>query len=405
MPTYTYKAKKGPEEIIEGRIEAVTQDDAVEQLNRIGLTPVSVAELNRAEKKQRFARVETGRITVSDIDMFTRQLSSLIKAGIPVLKSLTLISQQVENGSLARVVTDMERGIKDGKMLSEALAQYPRLFNSLYINMVKAGEKSGTLDEVLQNLTDYRQKEEDIRQKIQAALAYPLLILVVGIGTVIIMLTFFLPKLTGLFRDMNQALPFSTRLLIGISAFMSENWHWLILFFIFAIAVFTRGKLGSRKKIIFDAVKLHLPVINKFVMDAEIARFARTLALLLKNGIPVFEGLELATEVLDNEVLKSNLKTARNELITQGTQLSGSLRGIKVFPLFAVNMIAVGEEGGKLPHSLNTIADSYDRQTDQAIKLMTSLLEPLLILVIGSIVGFIVFAMLLPVFNMGISVR
>ncbi len=418
MAIYIYKAKKGPTEIIEGEIDAISRDDAVDKLSAMELIAVSVAEkavsgsmgqrvsgLDSQTRKPANPLTHTAGIKIQDIDVFTLQLSSLIKAGVPVLRALTLISQQTENKALAKVTTELEKQIKDGKMLSEAMSRYPRLFNNLYVNMVKAGEKSGTLDEVLQNLAEYRQKEEDIRQKIQAALAYPVLIVIVGIATVFIMLTFFLPKLLGLFEGMKQALPFSTQLLIGISRFMAGNWHWVLIFFFFLAAVFARAKEGSKKKLVFDFLKLHLPFIRKFVRDAEIARLARTLALLLKNGISVCEGLELATDVLDNDTLKVELKKAKDGIINQGCRLSDSFKMIKVFPLFAVNMIAVGEEGGKLEQSLNTIADLYERQTGQAIKIITSLLEPLLILIIGAIVGFIVFAMLMPVFNIGVAAR
>jgi type II secretory pathway component PulF len=416
MVIYIYKAKKGPTEIVEGEIDAVSRDDAVDKLSAIGLVAVSVIEKTAysveriADSKKLNAiryplNANLVRIRIQDIDIFTRQLSSLIKSGVPVLRALTLISQQTENKALAKVTAELERQIKDGRMLSEAMIPYSRLFNNLYVNMVKAGEKSGTLDEVLQNLAEYRQKEEDIRQKVQAALAYPLLIVIVGIATVFIMLTFFLPKLVGLFESMKQTLPFSTRLLIEISRFMAGNWHWVLIFFFLLAAVFARSKQGSKKKLLFDFFKLHLPLIRRFNRDAEIARLARTLALLLKNGISVCEGLELATDVLDNDALKLELKKAKDQVINQGCRLSNSLQAIRVFPLFAVNMIAVGEEGGKLEQSLNTIADLYERQTEQAIKIITSLLEPLLILVIGAIVGFIVFAMLMPVFNIGVAAR
>jgi len=428
---YIYKAKKGPAEIVEGEIDALSQDDAVDKLNVMGLVAVNLAE-KQTRQETVIASPEplslrghkvpeaipgrgitsslsllamTAGVKIQDIDVFTRQLSSLIKAGVPVLRALTLISQQTENKALAKVTTELERQIKDGKMLSEAMSRYPRLFNNLYVNMVKAGEKSGTLDEVLQNLAEYRQREEDIRQKVQAALAYPVLIVIVGIATVFIMLTFFLPKLLDLFEGMKEALPFSTRVLIEISRFMAGNWHWVLIFFFLMAAVFGRAKQGSKKKLLFDFFKLHLPLIKRFSRDAEIARLARTLALLLKNGISVCEGLELATDVLDNDMLKAELKKAKDEVINQGCRLSNSLQAIRVFPLFAVNMIAVGEEGGKLEQSLNTIADLYERQTEQAIKIAASLLEPLLILIIGAIVGFIVFAMLMPVFNIGIVAR
>lgn len=415
MAIYIYKAKKGPAEIVEGEIEAVSQDDAVDKLSAMGLIATVIASSDEVGAKQSQKRTAsssafgglamTAAVKIQDIDIFTLQLSSLIKSGVPVLRALTLISQQTENRALAKVTAELERQIKDGKMLSEAMSRYGRLFNNLYVNMVKAGEESGALDRVLQSLAEYRQKEEELRQKIQAALAYPALIIVVGIATVFIMLTFFLPKLLGLFEGAKQTLPFSTTLLIEISSFLSRNWHWLLISFFFLAAVFARSKEGSKKKLFFDLLKLRLPFVRKFVMSSEIARLVRTLALLLKNGISVCEGLELATAVLDNDTLKIELKKAKDGVINEGCRLSDAFKTIKVFPLFAVNMIAVGEEGGKLEQSLNAIADLYERQTEQAIKIITSLLEPLLILIIGAIVGFIVFAMLMPVFSIGIAAR
>jgi len=263
MPIYIYKAKKGPTEIIDGEIDALSQDDAVEKLNILGLVAVSLAERQirqeiipegaKQSQKEISSPVYGLRVTtatslrIQDVGIFTLQLSSLIKAGVPVLRVLTLISQQTENKVLAKVTDELGKQIKDGKMLSEAMSQYPRIFNNLYVNMVKAGEKSGTLDGVLQNLAEYRQEEEDIRQKLQAALAYPVLIIIVGIITVFIMLTFFLPKLIGLFEGMRQTLPSSTMLLIKISRFMAGNWHWVLIFLFFLVAVFVRSKEGSKK--------------------------------------------------------------------------------------------------------------------------------------------------------------
>ena len=216
------------------------------------------------------------------------------------------------------------------------------------------------------------------------------------------MLTFFLPKLIGLFENMKQALPMPTKILMGISDFMSNNWFWFIVALGFIIAIFGRVRPGSKKKFLFDMVKLHLPFMQKFIKNAEIAKFARTLGLLLKNGLPVYESLDLATSTLDNDALRERLGQAGKEIVNQGSTLSGSLKKINIFPNFAVNMIAVGEEGGKLEESLAEIANAYEREVEQAIKIMTSLLEPLLILTVGAVVGFIVFAMMLPIFNIGV---
>lgn len=422
MPIYIYKAKKGPSALIQGEIEANSESQAVSKINDMGLAPVSVVEKGigaktviatpgeaRGKQSQKeiaslvsLLAMTSARVKTQDIDKFTRQLSSLVKASVPILRTLTLLSQQTENRALKSVIGDLEKQVKEGKMLSEAMSEYPKLFNNLYLNMIKAGEKSGSLDAILQRLADYREKDREVKRKIQAAMAYPILMILVGIATVFVMFTYFLPKLTVLFEGMRQTLPLPTRILISLSNFMSSNWYWILMLLVFLAALFGRIKRGSKRKFLFDMAKLRVPIIKDFVKNAEIAKFCNTLGLLLKNGIPIYESLELATEALDNEVLKERLSQAREEIVAQGAALSESLTKIKIFPRFTVNMIAVGEEGGKLEESLAEVARVYERELEQAMKVITSLLEPLLILVVGAVVGFIVFAMLLPIFDIGV---
>jgi len=415
MATFTYKAKKGPKEIVTGEIEADSEDGAVSKIEGMGLIPVTVItkeavrvpdaatkiKLSSApEKKQTQPRI-TVRTSTHCIDVFTHQLSTLVKTNVPMLRSLSLIADETEDKGFKDVVNNLEKMVKEGKMLSEAMECYPCIFDNLYLNMVRSGEKGGVLDEVLSKLAEHRERAEDIKRKIQAAIAYPALMISVGIITVFVMLTYFLPKLTGLFENMKQALPLPTRILIGASNFMSTNWHWFLIVIVFVAVVFGRVKSGSKKKLFFDIIKLHMPVVKKLVKNGEVAKFSRALELLLKNGIPIYEGLGLAIDTLDNDALRARLKSAQQDIVSKGSTLSESLKKIDIFPKFAINMIAVGEEGGKLDNSLAEIGNVYEREIQQAIKLITTLLEPLLILVVGAVVGFIVFAMLLPIFNIG----
>lgn len=414
MPVYIYKAKRGPEEIVSAEIEAASQDNAVTKLIEMGLSPISVVEKKVGEpgvSGQRSAakierRISQTRVSVraQDIDIFTRQLASLIKAGVPVLRALSLILKQTNNKALKEVAAELGNRIRDGKMLSEAMDKFPGVFNNLYISMIRAGEKGGVLDEVLYRLAEHREKEQEVKRKIQAAIAYPLLVICVGIVTVFVMLTFFLPKLIGIFENI-QSLPLPTKMLIGISGFMHNNWHWFLITFFFIATISLGAKSGSKKRLLFDAVKLHMPFMKDFVRNAEISKFARTLGLLFKNGISVHESLELAADCLDNDALRARLAEARSDILSKGLTLSASLNKIDIFPPFAVNMIAVGEEGGRLEESLTEIANVYDREVEQSIKVMTSLLEPILILAVGTVVGFIVFAMLLPIFNIGTAMK
>ncbi|MEI8012332.1 MAG: type II secretion system F family protein [Candidatus Omnitrophota bacterium] len=406
MPVYIYKAKNDALDAVNGQIEADSREQAVDKISDMGLLAVSVvplqptADVPPASSVQRVRAIKIGSL---DIDVFTRQLASLIKAGVPLLRALALIGRQTGHNALTGVAGALEQHVRDGKMLSGALAAYPSVFNNLYLNMIRAGERSGTLGEVLFALADYRQKEQDVRQKIMAALAYPLLMITVGFATIFVMLTFFLPKFIVLFEDMNQTLPLATRMLIGLSTFMAANWAWFILAGLLVFMMIDGARHGGKKKMILDMIKLRVPFVKIFVRNAEIARFSRTLGLLIRSGIPVCEGLELATEVLDNDMLKSRLRQARLDIMNQGSSLSASLSNIEVFPDFALNMIAVGEESGKLEWSLTDISDVYEREVEQALKIATTLLEPILILIIGAFVGFIVVAMLLPVFNMGVG--
>jgi type II secretory pathway component PulF len=413
MPKYFYKAKKGPEEIVEGEIIADNSDQVVTQLDQMGLSPVSIDEQStraaaqqKAESGHKPRSLSRNRKTRSkDIDAFTWQLASLVKARVPILRALTLIAQQTDNAALQTVVEDLKNQVKDGKTLSESMRHYPKLFNNLFLSLIKSGEQGGALDEVLYKIAEHREKEQHMRRKIQSALAYPIVMLVVGIGTVFVMLTFFMPKFVGIFDRMKRELPFPTKLLIGVSNFMSENWLWFLMAFGFAFVIFGRVRPSSKKKFIFDLIKLHTPLVKQFIRDAEIAKFCRTLGMLLKNGLPIYDSLSLATATLDNDALRKQLDNTGKEIVNQGMTLSASLSKVKIFPNFVINMIAVGEEGGKLEESLNGVATAYEREVDQAIGIMTSLIEPLLILTVGGIVGFIVFAMLMPIFDIGVMAK
>ncbi len=430
MPTFVYRAQKGPENLETGEITAENQDHAVTKLEGMGLTPITVVEKGGEKAADVRPKTEAGppagsdqrpkvqenlqssalsfssvHVRTKDVDTFTWQLASLMKASVPMLRALSLISQQTENKALKSVVDDLHHQVQDGKMLSQGMRQYPKLFNNLYLNMIRSGEQGGVLHEVLYRIAEYREREQVIARKIQAALAYPGVMMVVGIGTVFVMLTVFMPKFISIFESMKKVLPVPTRILIAASNFMSRNWSGILIALAFLSVIFGRAQPSSKKKFLFDLVKLHIPFINKFVRNAEIAKFARTLGLLLKNGLSIHEALNLATDTLDNDALRRQLKEAGREIVQQGSTLSSSLAKVRIFPSFAVNMIAVGEEGGKLEESLSGIAGVYEKEVEQSINVMTSLLEPILILVIGGIVGFIVFAMLLPIFDIGTTAR
>ena len=398
MRTFIYKAKDGPGKTVHGELSAESRSAAVANLDVMGYIPVWVREKDTASRKTHDFRRR--RISQRDVTVFTRQLASLTKSGVPLLKALYTIGDQTENSGLRRVVEDLEGTVRDGNMLSGALSKYPALFPELYINMIRAGESAGKLDTILFRLSEAREKEEDLRRKVQAAIAYPLLVVTVGMITVFALLAFFLPRVVDLFENY-QDLPLATKMLIGLSGFFSRYAYWIILIFLLFAVIFRRLVSLETGKLFIDRIKLHMPLINRFIRESDLARFARTLSLLIDAGIPIDKALTLSANTLRNAVLKEEVEKVRQNTVQQGMPFSMGLKKTRYFPPLFSNMAAVGEEAGRLDESLDEVASFYEKEIDQQSRLATSLLEPILILVVGGIVAFIVMAMLLPIFKIG----
>lgn len=406
MPKFIYEAKKGPQGIIEGSMEAETSDVVVSQLSEMGYFPLSVREEGTGNGKLRGAPLSRlgQKVNVRDLSIFTRQLSDLLESGLTLFKALDVICKQTENKRLKEVIRDMHGCLKEGQTLSEALGKYPKVFSGLYVSMVKAGEIGGMLEKVLTRLSDFAEKEEELRAKIRAALAYPLLMALVGLLTIFILLTFVIPRLVTMFEDMGQSLPLPTRMLVQISNLLTSYW-WLIgsvallLFFIVK-----RIRRTKESKLTLDRFKLRIPIMGTLIKKAEISRFGSTLGTLLNNGVPILPSLKVVSEAMGNEVLKQEVEKVHKE-VGKGEKLGRSLEKSSYFPVFVTNMVIVGEEGGLLEQSLHKVADAYNREVDRTVKVMTSLLEPALILILGGVVAFIVISMLLPIFQINLMVR
>jgi type II secretory pathway component PulF len=403
MPIYRYRAKKGPQDIIEGNIEAQNEKEAVDKINLLGYIPVRVEEGQREEKTFVTAK-SSGKIRAHEITLFSRQLASLLKSGVPILTALNIISEQSDNPHLKNALLNIHNSVKDGSNLSSALASYPRAFPSLYIALIRTGENSGALPQVLLRIADYRLKQEEIRSRLRTALAYPVLMAVVGMGTIIFMLTFVMPRLMTIFENMGQSLPLPTRVLIFISQSLKQWWMWITVFLLIIILLIRRQARTQLGRLALSKFRLSLPVFGKFILKAELSRFCRTLEMLLKNGIPILKAIEITVPVVDNEIIRNKLRQSYKEL-EQGSSFGKDLKKSKLFPAFMSNLIIVGEESGRLDEALGEVASVYERDTDEAIKIMGSLLEPMMILAMGLIVGFMVMAMLLPIFQINIMVR
>jgi len=401
MPVYIYKAKAGPQKIKEGVITADSRDAVIERLSRDGYFPIYIKENTKSG-----AHISKKKLHVSarDIGIFTRQLADLLEGGLTLYQALDTLVKQTENKSFSYLILEIRDQIGEGNSLSNIFQKYPRVFSPLYVSMVSSGETSGMLDKVLIRLAEFSEKEQELYFKIKSALMYPLFLASFGTITVILLVIFIVPKLTAVFSDFGQDLPLPTKCLVGVSHFVI-HWWWLILLILGAIIFFIRQRQRSAEgKFIIDKWKLNAPVIGKFLLTGELAKFSRTLSVLLESGVPILKSMDIVIRVAGNEVIRRDLSNVRIA-ISKGASLGSSLEDISYFPALMTNMIKVGEKSGMVEKVLIKVAGTYDREIDRAAKVFTTLLEPVLILVMGIIVGFIVISMLLPIFSIDMAIK
>lgn len=403
MARFLYKAKRGPGELLEGNIAAGSERIAIDKLSELGYYPLWVKEApSYSEDRKTRIPFFSKQIKSKDIANFTRQLSDLLDSGLVLFDSLNIIENQAQVHELKEVVRGIRDDIRRGKSFSESLRNYPIIFSNLYINLVKAGESGGILSETLSNIADSLEKQEGIKLKVSSALAYPILMMVVGFATVLILIGFVIPKLSDMFVEFGQTLPLPTRILIGLSDFIRR--YWIFLGSIIAGLVFFIKKSKSNRisKMAMDNLKLKLPFFGTLVRNIELARFSRTLSDLLKNGVSVPHALKITSDVIDNEIIKQEVLCIYSD-VKAGARLASAIKKKTSFPKFVVNMTAIGEEGGFLDRALSKVTKSYELEIDRAVRVMSSLLEPVMILIIGLILGFIVVSMLLPVFELSLA--
>jgi type II secretory pathway component PulF len=400
MPKFSYSAKTDPGKTIQGDVEAESEAEAINKLLQIGYFPLSIQAADFSFKKSGPLRKISRKETV----LFTRQLTSLIESGVTVVNALGVVATQNPNKYLKAVLDGVAGEIKDGKSLSESLATYPQIFPNLYTSIVYSGETSGNLSEAMKRLSAFLENEEEFKNSLIASLTYPFFILTVSMLTIFILMGFVVPRLVTMFEDMQQILPFPTKILIEISRFLQHYW-WLLVavggIFAFLLQRFNRSSQG---KIVLDNFKLKLPFFGQTILKTEISRLTHTLSLLISSGVPVVSSLETAGSILDNQVLKLEIQKFKGQ-ITEGSSFSQCLRGSKLFPAFVTNIVAVGEEGGDLEKSLLRISEVYAKDVDRSLKGFIRILEPVIILVMGIIVGFIVLSMLLPIFQINLIAR
>ncbi len=402
MALYYYRAKTDPKTVIEGEIEASSKEAALKKIEEMGYFPVRIEE--RVRRRETSLQFLFKRVKLRDITVFSKQLAILIKSGVPVLRALEVVSSQMENNFFRSVVAKLHSEIKEGQNLSSALAKFPSVFSNFYISMVKAGEDTGKLEEVLLRIARYNKNKEEIFAKVKIALVYPVIMLFVGIGTIVFMLSFVVPKLMNIFSDLGSQLPLPTRILISVSIFLKEKWPIIVILLCILIFVYIRRRDKKEIRAFLSKLKLRIPMIRGFVFRKDMAILSRTLEILIKSGIPILKALRLAIPTLNNEIIKRELLKSTKDL-EEGASLGASLSKSTLFPPFVTSLISVGEESGRLDEALGELANIYEEELKEGTKIFTTVLEPLMILLMGSLVGFIVMAMLLPIFQINIMVR
>ncbi len=409
---FFYRAKKGPEEIKEGIIEATSQDAAVSELRQKGLIPVLVEKYTEKSLKRKSMREGVssflsggGNISKKHVFEFTKKLKVLLKSHEPILNSLYFLEAQITNAKFKEVVHKIASSVKDGQNFSESLAAYPDCFPPLYISIIKAGEASGKLDRSLAEITKYMDNERQLSQKVISSLAYPAMMISVGILTIVFIITFVIPKLKDLFLDMADDLPLLTKILLNFSSFCSKTWPILVVCFIGTVFLLFHFRGAAWQKKVFSAVKTHTPVVKKIMYNQSLARFSGGMSILLSSGVSLLDSLRISIPLIEDQGAQKELAKACQEIVA-GTSLEESLnKHCRYLPEMFVKMIAVGEASGSLDGIMAELSASYAEEVETSTKMMTSLIEPLAILVVGGVLSLIVIAVLLPIFEMSLHVK
>ena len=408
MPVFEYTALDAKGKTTAGIIDADGARAARQKLRSSGIFPVSIKESQETPEKKTtrvsdLSRYLT-RVKPAEIAMLTRQLATLISAGFPLVSALEALLPQTNSTRLKTVLAQVKDAIVEGQSFAQALSQYPKIFPPLFINMVRAGETSGTLEIVLERLADLTEKQQDLVNRIQTALAYPIFMCVIGTLVLFVLLTYIVPSITAIFMDMNQVLPTPTRLLLFLSNFFKSFW-WVILIIVVAAGItLHRLKKTENGRYAYDKTILSLPVFGILARKLAVARFTRTLGSLLENGVSMLIALDIVKNIAGNVLISNAVQTAAQD-VGKGQALWAALNEGHVFPQLSIQMIQVGEQSGQLEGMLNKIADVFEKEAESSIMRLTSYLEPVMILVMGCVVGFIVLSICLPIFEMNQLIR
>ncbi len=397
MPTYVWKGKTLSGEIQTGELTVGSQEEALAQLRKKRVIAQFVRE--KPKPLSLSFKMKGSSVKISELAIFTRQFATMINAGLPLVQCLEILSQQQENVAFKAVITTVMHDVEAGSTLAEALRKHPKIFDKLFTNMVEAGEAGGVLDDILLRLATYIEKAEALRRKVKSAMTYPMVVLFVALGATTFMLLFIIPTFAKIFLEFGGELPLPTKIVLGMSGFLRSSWYMIIAGLIGAVMAYRRyyATEGGRRRI--DRIKLNIPILGDVLRKGAIARFTRTLGTLISSGVPILDGLEITAQTSGNMVIEEAIMATRGS-IREGETIAAPLKNSDVFPPMVVQMIGVGEETGALDEMLNKIATFYDDEVNTAVDTLTSVIEPVMIVVMGLIVGGMVVAMYMPMFKL-----
>jgi len=393
---YQYVAidKKGKR--LKGTIEGNGKEEILGKLKDQGLYLLDLTEKNQSILKK---EIELGKvIKIEELVVFTRQMATLLKSGVTIIDAIFILREQTENKRLKKVLKQMEEDLRKGDSISNAMAAHPRAFPALLINMVKAGEVAGNLDETLNSAALFYERENNTRKKVKSALTYPVVVSILAVFVTIFLLIKVVPQFVQIFADFGAELPLPTRIVLGVSHFIQHQWYVLLLSSALLVVVYMILNKYRHTKYYIDYIKLKIPVFGKLLQKAVIARFARTFSSLLTSAVPILQALTMVSQVVDNEAIAEPIRQAKNNL-RQGNALHEPLKKYGVFPPLLTHMMAIGEETGALEEMLDKVADFYESDVDNMTDQLKGLIEPLMIVFLAVIVGLIILSVLLPMFE------
>jgi type IV pilus assembly protein PilC len=397
MPTYIWAGKTRKGRILKGQLEAVDERIARIQLRRRN---IDVTKL-KTKPKDLFENISflQPKVSAKDVVVFTRQFSTMIDAGLPLVQGLNMLTEQSQNKTFKRILSQVTKDVEGGSTLADALGKHPKVFDSLFVNLVAAGEVGGILDTILQRLAAYIEKTEKLKSQIKGALTYPAVVVSIAVIVIAVIMVFVIPVFQEMFSSFGKALPGPTQLVVNMSSFTKSNIHWMILGLIVFVFLFRRYRKTSSGRRNIDNGLLRLPIIGELIRKVAVARFTRTLGTMIKSGVPILDALDITARTAGNVIVEEVILDARSS-IAEGQTIAEPLSESIIFPGMVTQMISVGESTGALDAMLEKIADFYDDEVDATVAAMTSMLEPLLMLFLGGSIGGLVIAMYLPIFQM-----